>query len=134
MKKLIKMIKKHEGYRKFPYKCSAGKLTIGWGHNLDNTGISIEVAEQMLDEDIEKAYQDILYVFPDFYSYSQNRQDALANMIFNLGRNGFLKFKKMIHAIHKDDWEEATKEAEDSKWHNQVGTRAIEIENLLKKG
>jgi len=32
------LIKKHEGLRLTPYRCSAGYRTIGWGHNLDAAG------------------------------------------------------------------------------------------------
>lgn len=134
MKELKNMIKCHEGYRKFPYRCSAGKLTIGWGHNLEDNGISVEVAEQMLDEDIQRAYKDITYVFPDFQNFSRNRQNALIDMLFNLGLTKFCLFTKMIEAVRKGDWSRAAKEAKDSKWHNQVGSRAVEIENLLRKG
>ena len=31
----IELIKYHEKYRRFPYRCTAGKLTIGYGWNLD---------------------------------------------------------------------------------------------------
>jgi len=134
MKRLKDMIKRHEGYRQFPYRCSAGKLTIGWGHNLEDNGISVEVAEQMLDEDIQRAYKDISYLFPNFQSFSPNRQNALVDMVFNLGLTKFCLFTRMIEAIRKGDWLKAAKEAKDSKWHNQVGNRAIEIEKLLVGG
>lgn len=131
---LIEMIKQHEGFRDKPYHCSANKLTIGWGHNLDDNGLSKEVSESILKEDIERCYMDILSIFPNFYNYSQNRQNALIDMIFNLGKSRFQLFKKMISAIIKGSWEHATREAKDSLWHSQVGMRAIEIENLLLKG
>ena len=131
---LIEMIKRHEGFSYKPYRCSAGKLTCGWGHNLEAHDISKQVAEQMLKEDIERAFNDILYIFPNFYQYSQNRQNALIDMIFNLGKSRFCLFKKMISAINKEDWEEATRQAKDSLWHIQVGVRAIKIENLLMNG
>ena len=35
-----KYIAAEEGYRQFPYRCTAGKLTIGYGFNLDDTGLS----------------------------------------------------------------------------------------------
>ena len=49
----------HEGFRNKPYRCSAGKLTIGFGRNLENKGISISEARMMLKSDIDEAVQDL---------------------------------------------------------------------------
>ena len=49
MSKCVDLIKKHEGLRLFPYKCSVGKLTIGYGRNIEDTGISKEEAETLLN-------------------------------------------------------------------------------------
>lgn len=45
--KSFELIKLHEGLRLKPYKCPAGKLTIGYGLNLDG-GITKEEAEILL--------------------------------------------------------------------------------------
>lgn len=118
----------------FPYECSAGKTTIGWGRNLEDNGISPAEAEFMLDNDLAVALRQVSNVFPNFKSYSKNRQNALTDMIFNLGRSRFIGFKKMILAVCNEDWTEAARQAKDSKWHTQVGTRAIEIEKMLEEG
>ena len=34
---LVKDLRRHEGMRNFPYKCSADKLTIGIGRNIEET-------------------------------------------------------------------------------------------------
>lgn len=133
-KKLIKILKRHEGYRKFPYKCTSDKTTIGIGRNLDDVGISEEEAELLLKNDITQSVQDIKSIFLGFDWFLENRQNALINMMFNLGKTRFLGFKKMIEAVKNDDWQEAAIQASDSKWHNQVGDRALEIERLLEEG
>jgi lysozyme len=43
---------RHEGLRIKPYRCTAGKLTIGIGRNLDDCGISQSEANIMLINDI----------------------------------------------------------------------------------
>ena len=45
---------KHEGLRLKPYKCTAGKMTIGVGRNLDDVGISEQEALDMLFNDVGK--------------------------------------------------------------------------------
>ena len=134
MDKTLEMLKRHEGYRQFPYLCLAKKLTIGYGRNLDDVGLSEYEAEFLLLEDIKHAVNRLTTIFPNFYQFTVNRQSALVDMMVNMGSRRFLLFRKMIVAIKKDDWEDAANEAKDSKWHTQVGIRAVEIEELLKNG
>ena len=122
-------------YRLKPYKCSAGKLTIGYGHNLDDLGITEEIADFMLEFDIESAKNDLHKVFgPRVNMFSYNRQNALIDMMFNLGINRFKGFRKMIAAIKVDDWKEASRQALDSKWSKQVKSRAIRDSILILEG
>ena len=132
MQHLKEFIKKHEGLRLKPYKCSAGKLTIGWGRNLDDRGVTIAEAERMLDADIAIAKQDLYKVFgSQVGQFNDDRYTALVDMIYNLGVTKFRKFKKMIQAIKERDWKNARKEALDSKWAEQVRTRAVEVADLF---
>jgi len=132
--KTIEMLKKHEGLSLKPYRCTAGKLTIGYGRNLDNNGITEEEAELLLIADILIAEREFHEIFKDFATYSDNRRAALVDMIFNLGKSRFLKFRKTIGLIRAGDWESAAGEALESRWADQVGDRAVEIANILRKG
>jgi len=133
-KNLMDMIKKHEGFRSKPYICTAGKMTIGYGRNIEDIGISEQEATFLIKNDINRSIIELEFIFSDFNTFSENRQNALIDMIFNLGSNRFNSFKKMIKAINKNDWNEASIQAENSKWHNQVKNRALTIERLLKHG
>ena len=134
MKRLINQLKRDEGFRNKPYFCTAGKLTIGYGRNLDDKGISEDEAEIMLVNDLRSARTDCELVFPNFDCYVKARQYALINMMFNLGLSRFLGFKKMIRAIKEDNWVEASVQALDSQWAEQVGSRAERIALALKTG
>lgn len=57
MTKLEKDLIRDEGLRLKPYHCTAGKLTIGYGRNLDDNGISEEEALSMLRNDIATSRQ-----------------------------------------------------------------------------
>lgn len=131
--RLWQMLERHEGLRLKPYRCSAGKMTIGYGRNLDDVGISEEEASYLLNNDIKRAEEDLISVFPYFSGFSKSRQDALLDMMFNLGKTRFLGFKKMIAAIKNDDWKEAKIQAMDSKWATQVGYRAKEVTNMFEE-
>jgi lysozyme len=131
-------VKKNEGLRLKPYLCTAGKWTIGYGHNLEE-GISENIAKAIFDEDIQVAINDVLDIFSNNKGEYQlvlsgNRYIALVDMMFNLGKSRFLTFKKMIQAIKEKDWDKAADELLDSKYANQVGQRAINNANFLRKG
>ena len=65
---LIEQLKKHEGLVLKPYKCPVGKLTIGYGHNLEDNGLSQSVCEYILIEDIEEAKRNLYAIFNrDFF-------------------------------------------------------------------
>lgn len=138
MSELREMIKRHEGFRLELYKCSAGKLTIGYGRNLTDVGITEGEAEQLLSNDIVNAQIDFCRIF-DFSvakigPIPSAAYDALVDMMFNLGFSRFMKFKKMIAAIEAENWSLAADEMLDSKWAKQVGSRAIELAEMVRSG
>ncbi len=145
---LIKdMIKRHEGLRLKPYPCSQNHLTIGYGWNLDNdlpsdiasylrvTGeITRAQAERLLNIAIDTATRQAWAIFPQFGGFSERRQMALIDFIFNVGAGTALKFRKALAAIEEGDWNKAADEFQDSKWFSQVGTRGPEICEMIRNG
>lgn len=129
---LKKWIKVHEGYDNMPYICTAGKLTIGYGRNLQDNGISHEEAEFMLDNDIKRVEKELLV-----YSWYKNSpspvKDALMNMCFNMGLPRLLGFKRMIGYIDKRNFTMAAIEALDSRWAQQVGQRAKDVALMIRE-
>jgi lysozyme len=133
--KLTDQLKLHEGVRLKPYKDTVGKLSLGIGRNLDDMGISLKEANDMLINDLLNwVFPTANKIFKNFDSFTANRQIALCDMIFNLGEKRFMGFQNMIEAIKKGNWEEAAVEAKDSTWYNQVGKRAEKVVEQLKKG
>lgn len=131
---LISQLKRHEGFRSKPYLDTVGKLTIGYGRNLDDRGINEQEAELLLHTDIEIAIYDCKRIFPKFEFLSEIRQSVLANMAFNLGHAKLSGFKKMIDAVNRCDFYEAADEMLDSKWARQVKNRAFELSQLMRDG
>lgn len=125
-------LRKHEGYRNKVYQCSAGKLTIGIGHNLDDLGLDDNVIELQFQNDVEKCVADCGYLFDSFESIPDNKQSVLANMMFNMGLPVLSKFKKMIKAVDNQQWDEAANQMLDSRWAGQVGNRAVELSNIMR--
>lgn len=130
---LIGRVKLHEGKRNFPYRCTAGKLTIGYGRNLEDVGITDEEAEYLLMHDLEKAEKEASKL--DCYKkLNQGRKDILIEMVFNLGYPRLCGFKKMIQALDRGDYDKAADEMLDSKWARDVGERAKTLAYFMRIG
>lgn len=130
---LIEQLVRHEGIRLFPYEDSVGKWTIGIGRNIEDIGITRDEALHLLKNDINRAEADARK-YAWFNSLSDNRQNVIVNMIFNLGANRFAKFIGVISALAKGDYSLAADEMLDSKWAHQVGSRANELANQMRVG
>ena len=135
MNRIKSQLVRHEGLRLKPYRCTAGKLTIGVGRNLDDCGISQKEAYALLDNDIRKCEQQLLDEIPVIYNaLDEARQSVLLNMCFNLGLKGLLGFNNTLAFIAAGDWERAANGMLASKWAKQVGFRAIELSEMMRKG
>lgn len=131
--KWMSYVRRYEGLRLKPYTCPTGHLTIGYGHNLEN-GISLEIAEQLLQADLTHAQREAEKNFPWSVSLNEARQFVLADMVFNMGIANLLTFKKFLAALQKHDYYTAAKEMLNSRWAGQVGRRAVELAEMMKTG
>jgi len=123
----------HEGMVLKPYKDTEGYTTIGVGRCLDTTGISKQEAMVLLENDIAKS-EEQARTFPWYKDLNEARQDVVISMIFNLGLNGFRKFKRMIAAIEHGDYAEAGNQMLNSQWSIQVGNRSLELAQMMVLG
>lgn len=131
---LFKQIKRDEGFVPNAYQDTEGYWTIGYGRLIDvkkGGGISQAEAEYLLKADL-KAIEQSLVSYLWYVRLTPSRKRAIANMAFNLGIGGLLKFKKMIAALERGDYVTAAIEALDSKWATQVGERAQRIAEMIQ--
>lgn len=124
----------HEDLKLKPYRCSAGKLSIGVGRNLDDNGITKAEAMMMLRNDLTRTRFGLEKVFPGFLGLSRRRRMALIDMCFNLGLPRFLQFKKMLAAVVARDFNQAAEEMLSSRWAEQVGQRAHTLATMMREG
>jgi len=127
------LIKSHEGLKLRPYLCTAGRLTIGYGRNIEDNGISAREAEVMLDSDILETLTD-LKSFKWWHALSDNRKAALVDFRFQMGASRFRLFKKTITALALGDFNIAADELLDSKYAKQCPNRAETISSLIRNG
>lgn len=143
----LNRLKADEGLRLTPYVDTVGKLTVGYGRNLDDNGlypdeiieligpgISLKFAEKMLENDIEKIERWIELVIPWALTLDSVRYSVIVNMIYNLGPANFLKFQKTIAAIQAGKYDEASSLMLKSLWSKQVGARAQRLAKAMRSG
>lgn len=126
-----RLIQGHEGYSLKPYKCTSGKITIGWGRNLDDRGISESEAMLLFENDLADVLQNCRK-YPWFDSLSEVRKAAVMDLMFNLGPNRFAGFRNFIQAMSLQQYTWAAAELKDSRWYTQVGRRGPRIASMIR--
>lgn len=137
IEKLKQLLIKHEAEVNHVYKDSEGYYTLGVGRLVDERRggkISHEEAMYLLHNDIKKIIGQCDREFDWFDELDETRKIVVLNMVFNLGINGFKKFKKTIQHIDNENYEAAAIEMLDSAWRIQVGKRADELSQMMKNG
>lgn len=121
-----------EGLRLKPYRCTAGKLTIGVGRNLEDKGISAAEALGLLDNDIDEFWKQLTSSLPWVLTAPEAVQEVLLNMAFNLGVPGLLRFTETLRLLRAGEYSLAAGAMLDSKWAKQVGPRAERLSHRIK--
>jgi len=143
----LDLVKEAEGFSATRYLCPAGKITQGYGRNLEAHPLTEEEEAELSEEGtvsertatkwalkelVEcemKLSQNIIY-----NKLSSTRKAVLLDMCFNIGYAGLMKFKKMWFALGNRDFAEASRQMKDSNWYIQVGNRSKRNVILMAKG
>ena len=152
--RLVAELIRDEDERLRTYRCTAGKLSIGVGRNLDDCGIThAETAElgitvascvahgitqsqsrALLDHDIDRCEADLDRHLPWWRGLDPVRQRVLLNMCFNMGIGTLLTFTRTLADIHAGQYASATLDMQQSKWHAEVKARAMRLEAMMAFG
>lgn len=131
---MTRQLRLHEGERLKPYRCTAGKLTIGIGRNLEDRGITREEAAILLANDIAAEERELQRALPWVTKLDEVRQRVLLDMSFNMGLVGLLGFKNTLATIEAGNYQRAATMMLDSKWAKQVGQRAERLARMMATG
>lgn len=131
---MIRQLRLHEGERLKPYRCTAGKLTIGVGRNLEDRGISAAESAVLLANDIDAHWRELVRALPWVENLDEVRQRVLLDMAFNLGIAGLLGFKNTLATIKAGDFQKGAAMMLDSRWAGQVGQRADRLAVMMATG
>lgn len=100
-----------------------GHPTAGYGRALDVRPLSRDEADYLFDNDYIAAWHTCDRVVPTFGALPQYRQAVLIAMAYQLGEAGLKKFRRMLDAIHDEDWLEAEAQMLDSLAARQTPAR-----------
>jgi lysozyme len=94
------------------------------------TEVSEDRVNELFDQDVQVTIDECKLLYNNFDELPEEAQQIIANMMFNMGRPRLSRFHKMKKAVDARDWEEAGNQMKDSRWYDQVTTRA---ERLVKR-
>ena len=129
---LIDDLKKHEGFRSTVYQCTEGYDTIGYGFAIKDLKLDEDIAELILVRKLADLVARIKETFPWTKDAPEVIQDVVVDMCYQLGINGFSKFKKTIYLLETEQYEEASMEMLDSLWAKQTPNRAKELSEEVR--
>tara|TARA_Y100000996_G_scaffold374396_1_gene324545 strand:- start:4459 stop:4896 length:438 start_codon:yes stop_codon:yes gene_type:complete len=136
--KVKEQIKTHEGFVNYVYKDTLGKRTVGYGHLCTDD-------ENWEDgKCYDNAYLNDVFEI-DFMEATKQAEELIGNlvlenkaneiileMVFQLGKTGVSKFKKMWEALSGQDYNKAADEMLDSKWAKQTKNRAESLAKIMR--
>ncbi len=138
---LIERLKQEEGYSQTAFPDN-DQYSIGYGtkanskyEQLPDGDKGKEIAEQRLIDYLKNSINYYNNLFPT-KRFNKVREDAILDMLYNLGPTKIRSFKNMMRAINSPviDWIHVAYHAYDSKWFWQVGHRSKRIVKELAKG
>ncbi len=129
---LIEQIKEHEGFRSRVYQCTEGHDTIGFGFKVADLELDLDIAEEILQRKLNLLIKRVNNRFSWVSKAPEPIQNVVYNMVYQLGLNGFSRFRLSIQYLADKNYEKASKEMLDSRWARQTPNRAIELSNIVK--
>ena len=120
-----------EGFRAHPYRDTAGRLTVGFGTNLD-AGLTRDEGAYLLRSRLDRNGRELATLWKPFRMMRPEIQGALVEMAYQLGPAGVLEFKRMLAALSARDYETAAREALASRWATETPKRARRVAQAFR--
>ena len=136
--KVKERIKTHEGFVNYVYKDTLGKRTVGYGHLCtddenweDGKCYDNSYLNDVFEIDFMEATKQAEELIGDFVM-EKEANEIILEMVFQLGKTGVSKFKKMWEALSGQDYNKAADEMLDSKWAKQTKNRAESLAKIMR--
>lgn len=141
---VFEQLKIDEGVVYAIYKDHLGYPTFGVGHLVlesdpehgqdVGTPVSEERTKECFEKDLDTSISECVALYGDgFTDWPGVVQEVIVNMMFNMGRTRLGKFNNFRKALEAHDWKQAGIEGRDSKWYEQVTSRAERLMSRLEE-
>lgn len=127
-----KRLIEEEGLRLFPYTCTANKITLGVGRNIEDRGISDITAMQMLDEDIDLCVHELEKNISWWDEAPAGIQEVLIDLCFNMGISRLMLFSKTLQHLSHGEMDKAADELLNSRYATMVPNRANRNADIIR--
>lgn len=131
---LVDMLRRDEGYVRLPERDTRGNLFIGYGFDIQTVGLSEIESYLVLTYRASETKTTLIKTLPWTGSLDAPRQDALANMAYNLGIAELCKFTTFLALCAQGKWELAADDLASTAWYDEVGARAHRLSVQLRTG
>jgi lysozyme len=139
---LLALVKEDEGWLPYAYDDRTGEpiqckgwATIGYGFLIDSrkgAGLPRPVAEFWLRYAVNERVEELERRWPAFKDQPEDVQLAVANMAYQMGVSGVLKFNDMLNALERGERSQAATHALQSIWATQTPKRARKMAGLIR--
>lgn len=134
--RILNQLKIDEGFKPTPY-WDRTQWTYGYGCKAPNKNarISEPDAAKLLSKRLDQSISEYNSIFKNCkVNIDETRECAIVNMIFNLGKAGFLEFKTTLRNMFNGKWIDAANSARKSLWYKQIGKRSVRICKEIEQG
>ena len=135
---LKKEIQEHEGYRNKVYLDHLSNRTVGYGHLCldieqwdDNKEYTKEELDLVFEKDFDIALNDANKIL-EGKPVNNVAREVIIELVFNIGMPRTKKFVKMLSALDKEDYGEASFPLLDSLYAKQVPARAGKLAGKMR--
>lgn len=146
----VERLKALEGFHHKPYFDTVGKVTIGYGRNLEAHPLTVnetrqlmnrvkwnsrkdaeDWAETLMKQDLVRTSEELENKLGIWPMCSKQEKTVLLDMAYNIGVPSLLNFKGMLGAIDEENMTLAAYECMNSRYAVTVKTRAVANAKLL---
>lgn len=142
LRKLKEEIIAEEGEKLKVYRDTEGFLTVGIGHKIIRGDLEYQKAighpitkrrsTELFERDTKRTLEELDRRIPWLKTQPPEIIRAIANMAFQMGVAGVLKFHKMLEKIHDKNYEAAYTEGLRSIWARQTPARARRVMTMIR--
>jgi lysozyme len=142
---LMSALTQEEGFKPFLYDDATGKSltqgsiikgwpTIACGWNVAARPCTEELGQIILGYFVDQTWAELSKAIPWVLTLPDPVQRALADMAYNEGVNGLLKFNTFLAFIQKGEYDAAATDLGATLWFSQVKSRGPRIQALIRRG